>query len=351
MRSTATCATFTRVVLILAVVFALMPAAALEISNRYRSPRSSERKIRPSTDFIILHTTEAPARSSLNKVSDRGECHYCVTEEGTIYRIVDRDREAFHAGRSMWNGRTDIDKYSIGIECVGYHDKPMSVVQLNAIRDLVKELQRLYRLSDDRVMTHSMVAYGEPNKWQKRKHRGRKRCGMLFAMPSVRRVLGLNSRAPADPDTQAKRLAVGDPYLQKVLYGNVDTMRAAYANVPAPVRAPPPKPPARPVAPPPKTPARPVAPPPKPSARPVASQPKPSAPSANFKALPTSIADLKARGYTARGTIQKGGRTASQIAGARWNSPTTYYTIRNKVIPGNMINPAKIEVGMVIWMK
>ena len=51
------------------------------------------------------------------------------------------------------------------------------------------------------------------------------------------------------------------------------------------------------------------------------------------------------------GTIQKGGRTASQIAGSRWNSPTTYYTIRNKVIPGNMINPARIEVGMVIWMK
>ena len=350
MRSTATCATFTRVVLILAVVFALMPAAALEISNRYRSPRSSERKIRPSTDFIILHTTEAPARSSLNKVSERGECHYCVTEEGTIYRIVDRDREAFHAGRSMWNGRTDIDKYSIGIECVGHHDRKMSVVQLYAIRDLVKDLQRLYHLSDDKVMTHSMVAYGEPNKWQKRRHRGRKRCGMLFAMPSVRRVLGLNSRVRVDPDTKAKRLAVGDPYLQKVLYGNVDTMRAAYANVPArapsgsggifgwfrPSAAPPPtSPPVRPA----------------PTARPVVSQSKPSAPSASFKALPTSIADLKARGYTARGTIQKGGRTASQIAGSRWNSPTTYYTIRNKVIPGNMINPAKIEVGMVIWMK
>ena len=327
-------------VLILAVFFALAPAGALEISDRYRSPRSPERKIRPSTDFIILHTTEAPARSSLNKVSDRGECHYCVTEDGTVYRIVDRDREAFHAGRSMWNGRTDIDKYSIGIECVGYHDKQMSLIQLYAIRDLVKELKKLYHLGDDRVMTHSMVAYGAPNKWQKRRHRGRKRCGMLFAMPSVRRVLELDAKVRADPDVQAKRLAVGDPYLQKVLYGGVDTLRAAYAAVP--VRAAKPavvqaKP----------TPPKPRAAPPKPAAPP----PRAPVPSPGFRALPSSVADLKARGYSERGTILKGGRTASQIAGAKWNAPNTYYTIRNKVIPGNMINPAKIEVGMVIWMK
>ena len=335
-----------------ACIFA-MQAAALDISNRYRSPRSAERKIRPSTDFIILHTTEAPARSSLNKVSERGECHYCVTEEGTVYRIVDRDREAFHAGRSMWNARTDIDKYSIGIECVGYHDKQMPMIQLYAIRDLVKELQKLYHLSDDKVMTHSMVAYGEPNKWQKHKHRGRKRCGMLFAMPSVRRILDLKSKVASDPDTKAKRLAIGDPYLQKVLYGNVDTMRAAYANVsvrptlpsasvsgilawfrkPAAPAAPPTPPPA--VTTPPKakvTPSKAPQPPPKPR-------------------IPTSIAELKAQGYTIRGVIKKGGRTASEIAGTRWNSATTYYTIRNKVVPGNIINPAKIEVGMAIWMK
>ena len=318
-------------VLILAVFFAFAPAGALEISDRYRSPRSPERKIRPSTDFIILHTTEAPARSSLNKVSDRGECHYCVTEDGTVYRIVDRDREAFHAGRSMWNGRTDIDKYSIGIECVGYHDKQMSLIQLYAIRDLVKELKKLYHLGDDRVMTHSMVAYGAPNKWQKRRHRGRKRCGMLFAMPSVRRVLELNSRARVDPDTKARRLAIGDPYLQKVLYGGVDTLRAAYAAVP--VRA-----------------AKPAVAQAKPT-KPPAPPPRAPVPSPGFRALPSSVADLKARGYSERGTILKGGRTASQIAGAKWNAPNTYYTIRNKVIPGNMINPAKIEVGMVIWMK
>ena len=142
----------TGAVAVLALSFALVASASVPVSNRYRSPRNPERRVRASTELIVLHTTEAPARSSLNKVSDRGECHFCVTEDGTVYRIVDRDREAFHAGRSMWNGKEDVDKFSVGIECVGHHDKPMGDVQLNAIRSLVKELQAMYRIDRKSVV-------------------------------------------------------------------------------------------------------------------------------------------------------------------------------------------------------
>ena len=321
-------------VLILALAFA-QSALAVNASARYRSPRNPERRVRASTELIVLHTTEAPARSSLNKLSDRGEAHFCVTEEGSVYAIVDRDRVAFHAGRSMWNGKEDVDNFSIGIECVGYHDKPMPTVQLAAIRDLVRELKAMYRIPDERVVCHSHVAYGSPNKWQKRKHRGRKRCGMLFAMPSVRRVLDLKSRPAFDVDTRAGRLVVGDDYLRGVLYGKTDTMLATY-RPPAP-----PKPSAQ-VQPKPKIVAKPSA-APKPKASISA---KPTASSSP----PKSIAQLKARGYVMKGAISKS-NTASKIAGRKWNAVDTYYTIRNKVIPGSAIDAAHIENGMCVWMK
>ena len=383
--------------------------AAVDASNRYRSPRNPERKIRKTTELIVLHTTEAPARSSLNKVSERGECHFCVTEEGTIYRIVDRDREAFHAGRSMWKGREDVDKFSIGIECVGYHDKQMSLIQLYAIRDLVKELKSMYHLTDDKVVCHSHVAYGTPNKWQKRRHRGRKRCGMLFAMPTIRKILELKARPAVDADTKAKRLVVGDPYLEKVLYGNVDTMRNAYAGVktskpasgqsegglfswlktstaetvsaavapakekpaapkpqpkpqPKPVAATPPKPQ---TAPKPATPPKPAAmaqkPAPKPAATPQAVAERQTVPvtvdylpvvtkPAGAYGTPRNEAELKELGFKLKGSVSRA-MTASAIAGRHWNSADTYYTIRNKVIPGNQIDAKHIEVGMNIWMK
>lgn len=330
-----------KVIAVLAVLLSVTSADAINASNRYRSPRNPERRVRASTELIVLHTTEAPAKSSLEKVSDRGECHFCVTDDGSVYRIVDRDKVAFHAGRSMWNGKEDVDDFSIGIECVGYHDKPMSVVQLRAIRDLVKELQSMYRLSDDKVVCHSHVAYGAPNKWHRYKHRGRKRCGMLFAMPSVRKVLDLKKRVARDEDVRAKRLRNADEYLRKVLYGNVDTMKSEYANVNGGGNAP------------------------KSSslfswlgfgqkaAAPVASTTKPATPTVKTVAAPSppkSKEELLARGYVARGQVNKT-QTASKIIGGKWNSPDTYYTIRNKVIPGSQIDPAKIEVGMVIWTK
>ena len=334
----------------LAFVYAPLPGLAIDASNRYLSPRNPERRIRSSTQLIVLHTTEAPAAGSLKKLRDRGECHYCVTEDGSVYRIVDRDREAFHAGRSMWNGKEDVDKFSIGIECVGHHDQAMPLAQLFAIRDLVRELKGMYSLTDDKVIPHGAVAYGNPNKWQKKKHRGRKRCGMLFAMPSVRRVLELKSRPALDPDTKAKRLVVGDPYLEGVLYGSTDTMRGTYSkaailaasavppgffswfggkkgNASPAISATPPPQPANP---------KPAAPPPR--ARPVPATP------------PKNAADLRARGYVCRGAVSKG-RTASKIVGVKWNSPDTYYTIRNRVTPGDKVNQAKIEIGTMVWTK
>ena len=333
----------TGMLMILALVFA--PSAfAINASMRYRSPRNPERRVRASTELIVLHTTEAPARSSLNKLSDRGEAHFCVTEEGSVYAIVDRDRVAFHAGRSMWNGKEDVDNFSIGIECVGYHDKSMPMPQIAAIRELVKDLQRMYRLPDYCVVCHSHVAYGSPNKWQKRKHRGRKRCGMLFAMPSVRRVLELKSRPAFDADTRSGRLTVGDDYLQKVLYGRTDTMLAAYRpSAPKPV-APPPRP--KPI----------VRTPPAPNPRPVVRTQSPAKPVVQAKpssrptGAPKSIAQLKLAGFVEKGTVSKT-VSALKIAGGKWNAADTYYTIRGKVVPGNTIDSAHIENGMSIWMK
>ena len=252
----------------------------------------------------------------------------------------------------MWNGKEDVDKFSIGIECVGYHDKAMGIVQIRAIRDLVKELQRMYRIPDECVVCHSHVAYGAPNKWQKKNHRGRKRCGMLFAMPTVRAQLGLERRPSVDADVRARRLVVGDDYLKNVLYGNVDTMKGKYGPSVAKAgpsepsgglfswlkrgKAPEPEPP------PPRTVVR-AKPEPKGAGQPQRAQREKTAP-------PKSISELRARGYVQKGTVTRG-VTASKIAGSKWNSSDTYYTIRDKVIPGSSIDPARIEKGMCVWMR
>jgi len=192
-------------------------ARRLKISDLY-SPLNDKRPVRPETRYIILHTTEGELQGSLRKVRQYGEAHYFVTPSGEVFRIIHHQRIATHAGRSMWEGRSTIDNYSIGIEVVGFHDRDITEAQYTDLRELLRQLKSLYRIKDENVLTHSMVAYGRPNRFHPNKHRGRKRCGMIFAHPDVRRRLGLIAAPVRDPDVAAGRLVVADPELQGFLY-------------------------------------------------------------------------------------------------------------------------------------
>ncbi len=194
-------------------------AGALQISDAY-SPRNAERPLRQETRLIILHTTEGSLKGSLEKLRRNGEAHYLVGPDGHVYRIVHRDRVAWHAGRSMWEGTSNLDLVSIGIEIVGYHNQDITAAQSAAVRELLNQLKVLYRVPDERILPHSMVAYGAPNRWHRQSHRGRKRCGMQFARHDVRRSLGLTRQPRFDPDVRAGRLVEADPHLAGILFGS-----------------------------------------------------------------------------------------------------------------------------------
>ena len=192
-------------------------ANGLVLRDRY-SPLNKKRPVRPQTLYIVLHTTEGEERGSLAKVVRYGEAHYFVAASGLVYRIIDKAKIASHAGRSMWEGRSTLDNCSIGIEVVGYHNKDINAAQYEALRELLRQLRSSYAISDQNVLTHSMVAYGRPNRFQGSNHRGRKRCGMIFARPEVRSRLGLEAGPRSDPDVKAGRLTVGDKQLFAYLF-------------------------------------------------------------------------------------------------------------------------------------
>lgn len=224
---------FRTICAVMAAVMAAGSLFALDISGYY-SQRNRERPYRKRTELIILHTTEGGEKGSLGKLLANGEAHYMVGLNGHVYNIVERGCLAYHAGTSMWNGRTDVDKFSVGIEIVGYHHSDLTPAQYRAIKELITNLQRIYRIPDDKVLCHSMVAYGEPNQWHRRPHRGRKRCGMQFAKETVRAKLGLDRKPSYDPDVRSGRLTIGDPYLAKILYGTVREQTEAVATFTSP---------------------------------------------------------------------------------------------------------------------
>ena len=179
---------------------------------------------RKSTKYIIVHTAEAGHANTLRVVSQGkqlrggrrtygGHAHYVIARDGKTYRTLNKRYRADHAGKSMWNKRTNLSNVSIGIELVGYHHSTITAAQYESLELLIDILQRIYKLKDRDVLTHSQVAYGGPNPWFRRDHRGRKRCAQNFD----RYAAGLTRGWTYDPDVRAGRL-MPDRTLAAILY-------------------------------------------------------------------------------------------------------------------------------------
>jgi hypothetical protein len=100
----------------------LLSAAAMvgcsaqpKIDTRYHAVSQDSR-----VQFIVLHYTEIDFARSLHRLTEEEvSSHYLVNDQPpTIYRLVDEDRRAWHAGPSYWQGYTHLNSSSIGIEIV-----------------------------------------------------------------------------------------------------------------------------------------------------------------------------------------------------------------------------------------
>lgn len=194
------------------------------VDYRHRlNPRYHKVK-RKSTRYIVVHTSELGLDATLRVVSSGkrfssgrktpgGHAHYVIARNGKTYRILDHRFRADHAGLSMWEGATDLSDISLGIELVGYHNAAISDAQYKAAGMLLDILQKVYGIKDRSVLTHSQVAFGRPNPWFRKNHRGRKRCAKNFD----RRKAELAPTWSYDPDVRAGRLSA-DPILARVFY-------------------------------------------------------------------------------------------------------------------------------------
>ena len=165
-------------------------------------------------DVLVLHYTELPLKESLDVLRDaarshRVSAHYVLAEEGTVYRLVPEDRVAWHAGRSHWRGRDQLNATSIGIEIVNLHgdhyDYPPG--QIEALVTLCHDIiARHTAIVVRNVVGHSDIA-------PKRKIDP----GLRFPWPTLAQAgIGLWPRsgaAPLEGDMQAALQRFGYPPL------------------------------------------------------------------------------------------------------------------------------------------
>ncbi len=130
------------------------------------SPNHNERAPGSAVDMLILHYTGMiSGKAALDRLCDpeaKVSSHYLVEEDGTVFRLVDENRRAWHAGVSFWAGETDINGRSIGIEIVnpghefGY--RPFPERQMDAVIALCTDILSRHPIPATRVLGHSDVA-------------------------------------------------------------------------------------------------------------------------------------------------------------------------------------------------
>lgn len=145
------------------------------------SPNFDERTL-PVSCLILHYTGMKTGDAALARMTDaeaKVSAHYMVEEDGEIFQLVDEDKRAWHAGVSEWQGESNINSNSIGIEIVNRgHDWPnedgsladFPDVQINAVIALCKAI--IGRHGPLNILGHSDIAPdrkidpGEKFPWQ-----------------------------------------------------------------------------------------------------------------------------------------------------------------------------------------
>jgi len=129
--------------------------------NQDERPRPAE-----GIDVLVLHYTGmATAREALERMRDpalKVSAHWCIDEDGRIYRLVPEAMRAWHAGLSNWRQRNLVNDVSIGIELVnpghefGY--RPFPGRQMDALSALAANILARHEIPPANVVGHSDIA-------------------------------------------------------------------------------------------------------------------------------------------------------------------------------------------------
>lgn len=133
------------------------------------SPNFNDRKT--SIDMLVFHYTgmesgEA-ALSRMREASAEVSAHYMVWEDGRVSQLVEEQKRAWHAGVGAWQGDTDLNSCSIGIEIVnGGHNVPLAdgslppypEAQIASVITLAKAILERHDIPQGRIVGHSDIA-------------------------------------------------------------------------------------------------------------------------------------------------------------------------------------------------
>ena len=132
--------------------------------TKYKSPNYNSRRNSKIKLIIIHYTALKNNKDAILHLCDKEKkvsSHYLISQNGTIYALVDDKFRAWHAGKSFWNNITNINSISIGIELdynpFGKNNK-FTYKMMSSLKKLLIKLQKNYKINKSSVLGHCDIA-------------------------------------------------------------------------------------------------------------------------------------------------------------------------------------------------
>lgn len=146
------------------------------------SPNCNDRPAQTAVDLLVIHGISLPAgrfggpfihqlfTNCLDETADDSfadlkglevSAHLLIERNGAVTQFVPFHKRAWHAGVSCWQGRSNCNDFSIGIELEGTDDQPYETAQYQQLARVSRALMAHFPgLTPDRIVGHSDIAPG-----------------------------------------------------------------------------------------------------------------------------------------------------------------------------------------------
>ncbi len=114
--------------------------------------------------LIVLHYTAMQQTSDALRILSNPDtevsAHYLIDRQGRVFQLVDEAQRAWHAGAGAWDGITDVNSHSIGIELCNDGCSPFAAPLMDALEGLLAEIRARWNIPSSGVIGHSDCAPG-----------------------------------------------------------------------------------------------------------------------------------------------------------------------------------------------
>ena len=154
----------------------------LQEARHCPSPNFNARPVELDIDLLVIHAISLPpcefgssaivdffsnqldhdAHPYFAGIRDlRVSAHCLIKRDGELLQFVSFNDRAWHAGRSVFQGRTECNDFSIGVELEGCDHQAFAARQYRTLAALTRAIQRCYpAITDAHIVGHSDIAPG-----------------------------------------------------------------------------------------------------------------------------------------------------------------------------------------------